>query len=39
MDPINTIPALIQTIAWHQIDDKPLSESMLAQFTEAYMQH
>ena len=25
-------------MAWHQIGDKPLSETMLTQFTDAYMQ-
>ena len=27
--PINNIPALIQTMAWHRPGDKPLSESMM----------
>ena len=32
-------PALVQIMAWHQTDDKPLPEVMLAQFTDAYMRH
>ena len=32
-------PALVKMMAWHQIGDKPLSEPMLSQFTDAYMQH
>ena len=28
--PINTIPALVQIVAWHQSGDKPLSEPMMA---------
>ena len=31
--------ALICIMAWGQIGDKPLSEPMLTQFTDAYMQH
>ena len=26
-------------MVWHQIGDKPLSETMLTRFTDAYMQH
>ena len=37
--PINNIPVLIQVLAWRWIGEKPLSESMLARFTNAYMQH
>ena len=37
--PINNIPALVQVVAWRQTGDKPLSEAMLTQFTEAYMRH
>ena len=36
--PINNIPALVQIMAWRQSGDKPLSEPMLTQFTDAYMQ-
>ena len=35
---INIIPALVQIMAWHQPGNKPLSEPMLTQFTDAYMQ-
>ena len=31
--PINYIPALVQIMAWRRPGDKPLSESMLTQFT------
>ena len=34
--PINKIPALFQTMAWRRPGDKPLSEPMLPQFTDAY---
>ena len=37
--PINKTPALIQIMAWHRPGDKPLSEPMLTQFTDTYMQH
>ena len=33
--PINPIAAL----AWHRPGDKPLSERMMAYFTDAYMRH
>ena len=36
---INNIPALVQIMAWRQSGDKPLSEPMLNQFTNAYMRH
>ena len=35
---INNNPALVQIIAWRRIGDKPLSEPMLARFTDAYMR-
>ena len=31
--------ALVQIKAWRRPGDKPLSEPMLIQFTDAYMQH
>ena len=31
--------ALIQAVAWCPTGNKPLPEPMLAQFTDAYMQH
>ena len=37
--PIYKIPALVQIMAWRWPGDKPLSEPMLTQFTDAYMQH
>ena len=37
--PIHDIPALVQIMAWRRPGDKPLSEPMLAQFTNAYMRH
>ena len=36
---IDNKPALVQVMAWHRIGDKPLSEPLLTQFTDAYMQH
>ena len=33
--PINKIPALVQIMAWRRPGDKPLSEPMLTQFTDA----
>ena len=38
MRPINNIPALVQIMALCQPGDKPLSEPMLTQFTDAYTQ-
>ena len=37
--PINDKPALIQIMACRLFGDKPLSEAMLARFTDAYMHH
>ena len=37
--PIGNNPALDYIMAWHQKGDKPLSEPMLTQFTDAYMRH
>ena len=36
---IDNKPALVQVTAWHWTGDKPLSEPMLTQLIEAYMQH
>ena len=33
--PIDNNQALAQIMAWHRIGDKPLSEPMLTQFTDA----
>ena len=37
--PIDNDPALVKIMAWRRIGDKPLSEPMLALFTDAYMRH
>ena len=37
--PIDNKPALVQVMAWRRTGDKLLPELMLAQFTDAYMQH
>ena len=37
--PINNKPALIQIMAWRLTGAKPLSEPMMAYFTDAYMRH
>ena len=37
--PIDNKPALVQIMAWRRPGDKPLSEPMLTQFTDAYMRH
>ena len=37
--PVDNKPALVQVMAWHRIGNKPLSESMMAQFTDANMRH
>ena len=31
--------ALVQVVAWHRTGEKPLPESMLTQFTDAYIRH
>ena len=36
---INNISALVQIMAWRRSGDKPLSEPMMAWFTDAYMRH
>ena len=36
--PIDRKAALGQVVAWHRTGDKPLPESMLTQFTDAYMR-
>ena len=38
-NPIDNKPALVQVMAWRRAGNKPLSEPMMAQFTEAYMWH
>ena len=37
--PIDSKWALVQVMAWRQIGDRPLSEPVLTQFIDAYMQH
>ena len=37
MDLTETKPSLVQVMAWRRAGDKPWTESMLAQFTAAYM--
>ena len=37
--PIDNNLALVQIMAWRCIANKPLSELMLAQFTDAYIWH
>ena len=36
--PIDNKSVLVQVIAWHRTGDKPLSEPMLTQFTDAYVR-
>ena len=36
---IDNKPALVQVMAWRQWGDKSLPETMLIQFTDAYMRH
>ena len=37
--PIGEKSALVQVMAWHRTDDKPLPDPKLTQFTDAYMRH
>ena len=37
--PIDSYPWLVQLMAWRRTGDKTLSESMMTQFTDAYMRH
>ena len=36
---IHNNPSLVQIMAWHRPGDKPLSEPMMAQFTDPCMPH
>ena len=36
---VDNTPALVLIMAWRRIGDKPLSEPVLIQFTDAYMRH
>ena len=38
-DRINNMPAFVQIMAYYWLGDKPLSELMMAWFTEAYICH
>ena len=37
--PIDYKSALVQVVAWHRTGEKLLPESMLTQFTDAYIRH
>ena len=37
--PIDYKSALVQVMAWHRTGEKPLPESMLTKFTDAYIRH
>ena len=37
--PIDNNPALVQVMAWHLSGAKPLPESMMTQFNDAYIRH
>ena len=37
--PIDYKSALVKVVAWHRTGEKPLPESMLTQFTDAYIRH
>ena len=39
MGPIDNKSVLVQVMAWCRTSDKPISEPMLSQFTDAYMWH
>ena len=37
--PIDNKPSSVQIMGWRRTGDKPLSESMIALFADAYMRH
>ena len=37
--PIDNKPAFVQVMAWRRTGNKPLSEPMMTQFTDAYKRH
>ena len=37
--PIDNKLGLVQVMAWRRTGDKPLPETLLTDFTDAYMQH
>ena len=39
MSLIDNKPVLVQVMVWRRTGDKPLTEIMLTQFTDAYMRH
>ena len=39
MGPIDNKTALAKLMAWRQTRDKPLPESLMTQFIDAYMWH
>ena len=39
MSPIYNKSVLVQAMAWRRTGDKPLPESMMTQFIDAYMRH
>ena len=39
MSLIDNKSAVVQAMAWRRIGDKPLSELMMTQFTDAHMRH
>ena len=39
MELINYKPVLVQIMAWRWTGNKPLSEPMMAEFTDAYLYH
>ena len=36
---IENMPALVQIMAWRRTGNQPFSESMIGNFTDAYMRH
>ena len=36
---IENMPALVQIMAWRRTGNQPFSESMMVNFTDAYMRH
>ena len=38
-DPFDNKSTYVQVMAWHRTDDKPLPETMMAQFNDAYVRH
>ena len=36
--PVDNMPELVQVMAWHRSGDKPLPDTKLTQFTDAFMR-